>query len=202
MVAKDKRNKRKAKRHAFDRYFTPSHAMTALFDGVPEIGGRSVVDPCAGGTDTAMIRALSERFEAVVTNDIDPSLGCKYNFDASRQQFWDMLGDCEPHVRWAVFNPPFSRWGQIAGFAVKAGYSVACLLRIAALEVVPSRSWLQSNPPNRLHILPRIKFRTGTATDNCCYVWAIWSPVAPSGVSYTPLSGRQKSFFFGETLAA
>lgn len=192
----------KAKRHEFERYFTPSWAMSALLDGVPEIGGSTVIDCCSGGTDTAMIRVLGERFDHVVTNDIDPSVGAKYQLDASRAEFWELMRACEPHAKWTVFNPPFSRWGAICGFAVKAGYSVACLLRIAALEAIPRRSWLVSSPPQRLHILPRIRFRTGSATDNCCYVWAIWSPGIARGVTYANLKVRQKSFFFGEAMAA
>lgn len=193
--------KPRAKRHAFDRYYTPTWAAAALLDSVPELGGKAVLDPCSGGDGAALLRVLNERFGSVITNDIDDSLTARYHLDARRAAFWDLVGECEPLVSWVVFNPPFSSWATICHLAVKAGYSVACLLRIAALEAVPARNWLVTEGPKTLVIQPRIRFRNGSSTDSCCYVWAIWSEHVPPGIRYANPRHRQKSFFFGEVAA-
>lgn len=192
---------RKAERHAFDRYYTPTWAAAALLDTVAEIGGKAVLDPCSGGDGAALLRVLAERFGSVVTNDIDASLSARYHYDATRAAFWDLIQTCEPQVSWVVCNPPFRSWALICHRAVTAGYSVACLLRIAALEAIPARHWLVTDGPRTLVILPRIRFRSGSQTDSCCYVWAIWSRSVPAGVRYADPKHRQKSFHFGEAAA-
>jgi len=163
----------KSARAPLDRYDTPLWMVEALLRHVPEIGGGTLLDPCCGGSSMAW--RLAGRFDRVVLNDIDPQVRCSSHRDLLKSSY--LWSGSEPD--WCVTNPPFSLTGRVINQALHhCRRGVALLLRISALEVCAGREILAIDPPHRLIVLPRFKFRD-RGHDLVTVAWFVWSRQEP-----------------------
>jgi hypothetical protein len=159
----------KSARAPLDRYDTPLWMVEALLRHVPEIGGGTLLDPCCGGSSMAW--RLAGRFDRVVLNDIDPQVPTVSHYDISRSCYIWAGSDAD----WVITNPPFSLSGRVINRALHySRRGVALLMRISALEVCAGREILGIDPPHRLIVLPRFKFRD-RGTDSVTVGWFVWS---------------------------
>lgn len=157
-----------------ERFYTPSWATAVLMARVPEIRGHLLLDPCSG--NGAMAAQVGARFGRVVTNDLDPDAAARLRVDARAGRLWESVS-----FDWCVTNPPFSLAGEMASRALDhAQHGVALFLRLSFLETCKGREFLVADPPRRLLVLPRIRFK-GQGTDKVACGWLIWS--------HKPLSG-------------
>jgi hypothetical protein len=155
-------------RAPLDRYDTAPWMTEVLLREVPEIGGRLLLVPCSGNGQ--MAAQLAPRFGRVITNDVDPKTPARSHRDACRRVLWEL---CVPD--WTIDNPPFVHAGIIGHNAIDYSVrGVALLLPITFSEVCRKREWLTINPPRRLLVLPRHRFR-GQGTDRVTLAWHVWS---------------------------
>lgn len=161
-------------RAPLDRYDTAAWMTEVLLRHVRELRGRLLLDPCAGnGTMAAQLRP---RFQRVITNDLDPRTMTQRHRNACHAGLWE-----EALPDWTVTNPPFSHAGRIARHALDYSLrGVALLLPVTFLEVCKDRLWIDAEPPQRILVLPRTRFR-GQATDRVTVAWHIWSREALRG---------------------
>jgi len=156
-----------SERAPLDRYDTPPFAVALLLRELPELRGRRLFDPCCG--DGRMAAALAGRFEEVITNDIDPQTPTNNHHDLRRRWIWESVAP-----DWTVTNPPFCVVGQAMNLALDySRKGVALLVRLSVLEVCKGRERIEAMPPNRIIVLPRIKFR-GKGTDVVTCAWMVW----------------------------
>jgi len=155
-------------RAPLDRYDTPPWMVAALLREVPEISGRTLLDPCCGNSSMAWM--MRSRFERIVLNDIDQNIPCESHRDLRvSTHLWT---GCDPD--WCVTNPPFSLTGRVINQALQyCRVGVALLLRITALEVCAGREIISYDPPQRLIVLPRFRFRAG-GNDSATVAWLVW----------------------------
>lgn len=181
-------------RREFDRYLTPASAVHSLLATFPEIGGKSCLEACSGNGVLPSI--LSLRFSEVITNDLDRKIGATYALDARKACLYEAIRSDGKLPEWMITNPPYSVWSDIAHQALSQTLDLALLLRVTALEATKKRVWLMGRAPSALLVMPRIKFKGPVGSDNCCYVWAVWSARVPRGIFYPPTDPRQTSLFF------
>ncbi len=161
------------KRRPWDFYPTPAWATEALLRSVPEIGG-PILEPCSGAGD--ITRILITAGHQVATNDLNPRTDADTHEDAA-------IASLRGHD-WIVSNPPFNQAPAIVANAVRhARVGVAMLLRLSFLEPCDNRArWLESHPPDRLLILPRISFTGDGNTDSVTCGWMVWAKIPLSGL--------------------
>jgi hypothetical protein len=149
--------------------------------GEINIYGR-VYEPCCG--DGAIVQALRQlpAVRAVTTNDIDTSCQADRHLDATEITAWAGTFD------WIVTNGPFSDLLLILDHALECCSNVAFLARLSFLEPTAEREYLlESNPPQRVIVLPRYSFRLNDAgklqTDTVTCCWLVWGTAVQPGVS-------------------
>ena len=158
-----------SERAPLDRYDTPPFAVATLLRELPELRGRRLFDPCSGNGQMAQAVAKG-RFAEVITNDIDPSTPTPNHHDLRRRWMWESVGP-----DWCVTNPPFCLLGETFNLALDyTRKGVALLVRLSVLEVCKGRERIELYPPDRMIVLPRIKFR-GQSTDKVTCAWMIWA---------------------------
>lgn len=107
---------------------------------------------------------------AIWTNDIDIYLKADFHHDVTLP--WNFPQQYD----WIVSNPPFNVASQIIPRAWDAAVvGIAMLLRLSYLEPCLDRDqWLESFPPTKLIVLPRISFTGNGKTDNVTCAWMVW----------------------------
>lgn len=156
-----------SERALLDRYDTPLFAVRVLLRELRELGGKRLFDPCSG--DGRMAAALAGRFEEVITNDIDPTAPTPNHHDLCKRWIWESVAP-----DWTVTNPPFCLVGQALNLALDySRKGVALLVRLSVLEVCKGRERIEMMPPDRIVVLPRIKFR-GKGSDLVTCAWMVW----------------------------
>jgi hypothetical protein len=156
-----------------DFYPTPAWATEELLKRVL-IQGR-VFECCVG--DGAMSSVLlKEPGVSVFTNDVDTERPADLHGDAASFPFWSKVDLTRDKFDWVVTNPPFSQAMEILSNAhTYAKRGVAMLLRLSFLEPTEDRgSFLNSNPPDQLIVLPRISFTGDGKTDSVTCAWMVW----------------------------
>ena len=160
----------KSERAPLDRYDTPPFAVALLLRELPELHGRRLFDPCSGNGQMAQAVAKSLRFAEVITNDIDPTAPTPNHHDLRKRWMWESVAP-----DWTVTNPPFCLLGETFNLALDySRKGVALLVRLSVLEVCKGRERIELYPPDRMIVLPRIKFR-GQSTDKVTCAWMIWA---------------------------
>lgn len=155
-------------RHAFDLYETKKHEIGELLSRVPING--PVIEPCCGPGMIA--RALNERGQPTVTNDLNPAHCCHRSEDARKIE-WGREYDRESC--WVVTNPPFKVAHEILVNHRRQGFRCAFYLRLTYLEPTLDRwEWLASHPPDGVIILERTNYKEGSGTDSVTRAWMIW----------------------------
>ncbi len=109
-----------------------------------------------------MAQAVAKgRFAEVITNDIDPTAPTPNHHDLRKRWMWESVAP-----DWCVTNPPFCLLGETFNLALDySRKGVALLVRLSVLEVCKGRERIELYPPDRMIVLPQIKFR-GQGTDN------------------------------------
>jgi hypothetical protein len=175
-------------RDPFDRYWTPVGYTRALLARVP-IGG-VVLEPSAG--EGAIVRALIDHgrpaVREILTRDILPGDYVSKVADMTDASAWAEACDpWLPGIDWVVMNPPFNHAGRFVELALeRAAVGVAALVRLSFLEPVKAReAALVSRPPDRVIVLPRVKFR-GKGSDSVTCAWCVWGRFVRPGVDVVP----------------
>lgn len=163
-------------RRANDFYPTPEWATRLLLSEC-HIAGRLCIELCSG--DDAITRPVkeSERFDRVLTNDIDASRQSDAHYNAADPETYSRYADLGwARPCWIITNPPFGAASLIVPFAYDfATIGIAMLLRLSFLEPVEVRgAWLNEHPPTRLIVLPRISFTGDGKTDSVTCAWMVW----------------------------
>lgn len=157
-----------SERAPLDRYDTPPFAVALLLRELPELRGRRLFDPCSG--NGRMAQAVAGRFAEVITNDIDPTAPTPNHHDLRKRWIWESVAP-----DWTVTNPPFCLLGETLNLSLDySRKGVALLVRLSVLEVCKGRERIELYPPDRMIVLPRIKFR-GQSTDKVTCAWMIWA---------------------------
>jgi hypothetical protein len=135
----------------------------------------TVCEPCAGNGMLAQELGRSPLVTRVITNDVRPEERADLHLDATDPETYSRL----PYTPdWIVTNPPFK--DALAVLAAARGGQkrrrVALLLRLTFLEPTIDRvQYLQSDPPTKLVVMPRARFRTDVkGTDSVTVAWMIW----------------------------
>ena len=155
-------------RAPLDRYDTPRSAVNVLLRELPELSGRRLFDPCSGNGQMAQAVAKG-RFAEVITNDIDPTTPSANHYDLRRRFVWESV-----RPDWTVTNPPFCWAGECWNLAMDhSRKGVALLVRLSFLEVCKGRERIALHPPDRVIVLPRMKF-DGKGADKVTCAWLVW----------------------------
>ena len=168
-------------RRKHDFYETPPHYVKALLRAFPELKSslNVIFEPCVGKG------AISDHFDSVITNDIDPKRRAEYVMDATKGPIWREArarADKDQLFLYVVTNPPFNQAADILRQALKEcpGVMIAMCLRLSFLEpTIERRDLLERHPPSSIIVLPRYSFRLNDkgkrATDNVTCAWMVWN---------------------------
>ena len=155
-------------RAPLDRYDTPRSAVNVLLRELPELRGRRLFDPCSGNGQMAQAVAKG-RFAEVITNDIDPTTPSANHYDLRRRFVWESV-----RPDWTVTNPPFCWAGECWNLAMDySRKGVALLVRLSFLEVCKGGERFALHPPDRVIVMPRMKF-DGKGADKVTCAWLVW----------------------------
>jgi hypothetical protein len=183
----------KVPRDPSDRYWTPVGYTRALLARVPIAG--VVLEPSAG--EGAIVRALIDHgrpaVREIVTRDILPGDYVSKVADMTGASAWAETCDpWLPGIDWVVMNPPFNHAARFVELALeRAAVGVAALVRLSFLEPVKGReAALVSRPPDRVIVLPRVKFR-GKGSDSVTCAWCVWGRFVRPGVDVVPRAELQ-----------
>jgi hypothetical protein len=183
---------RGAERREHDFYSTPEWCTRALFEHLPMLQERLVLDPCAG--DGAILKvAQGYRLEThgIELRDVPMPEGATTWWagrDALLSQQSEVYGYRFSNI---VTNPPYSLAQEfIEAWRDRVHFS-AWLLRLNFLGSQKRAAWFRQRPPARVLILPRRPSFTGGATDSCEYAWMVWD--APEYTDSTKLEWLEVS---------
>ncbi|CAN0210642.1 unnamed protein product [Ectocarpus sp. 12 AP-2014] len=156
------------------RYPSTGFQVRALLEHVDVQGG--VLDCCGAGQD-AVSTVLTARGLRVATNDLSPSLVADTHLDASTDDFAEAYLEDTRRPDWVVTSPPYKNAFFILKQALRVGrVGVAFKLRLTFLEPVKSRGrWLKENPPDRIVMLPRARYRGRKCSST--EAWFVWEAV-------------------------
>lgn len=173
-----------------ERLDTPAWVTRALLYGYPDMGGQTIIEPCAGSG--MMVDVLKENTDNnVLGYDIAPRRGDIHESNTTSIVFWTIIAHemRERRELWAVVtNPPFSLATVLLKriFQVDAKALVCLLLRLSWLEAVAERA--DAPDPDAIIVVPRPKFiespqykaareAAGKAWggDNVTCAWCIWN---------------------------
>lgn len=168
-------------RNELDFYETPPWKVFCLLDYSPiPIEGR-VLDLTAGRAAIASALKKERPDLQVRTNDLNPSFGCHYSFDARN------LADYpKESFDWVITNPPYLRSEEIVRPALEfARKGVALLLRSSWSELTPNRfSLLRQIEPIIINVSRRYCWRRSKRgywqTDSAVHWWFIWDKESPA----------------------
>lgn len=161
-------------RRKLDGYNTDPRVADALVKVLPDLSGKTVLEPHAGGG--AFCRALIKHHLGVnlTALDIDPGVKALHEGPWTKAQgdFLEWSGRAD----WIIGNPPYSE----AAAHIRQGLQVATeglafLLRVSILGSVKRRELWAAFPPAEVRVLtPRPSF-TGGGNDTSEYAWVVWS---------------------------
>lgn len=169
---------RGAERREHDFYATPEWCTRALFEHLPMLQERPVLDPCAGdGAILKVAQTYGVATHGIELRDVPMPEGAT-TWWAGRDAL--EVAPSTPRAQyWAgplnlVTNPPYSLAQEfIEAWRERVRFS-AWLLRLNFLGSQKRAAWFRQRPPARVLILPRRPSFTGGATDSCEYAWMVW----------------------------
>lgn len=162
-------------RHPLNFYESPSWFTTEMLRYVNLSG--VIGEPCTGHGAIASLLQYCPNIK-IWTNDIDPNKPADFHYDATLNESWEKLPECD----WVVTNPPYSDFAApiIINAHAKTRVGVVAFLLTSFLEPCSDRSsFLENYPPSLVLTYPRYCFRKDKAgkrwsTDNItisCFVW-------------------------------
>jgi hypothetical protein len=177
------------RRRRLDFYPTPGWAADVLWRRIPirtesprAWTQHSWAEPCVGAGD--LIRPIAP--PPFWTNDVDVDRNATFHRNAADAAEWETF----PIVDWIVSNPPFNVANHVLRNALaftrrhgRTGNGVAMLLRLSFLEPCGDRrGLLETDPPTRIVVLPRISFTGDRKTDSVTCAWMIWAANVEPGI--------------------
>jgi hypothetical protein len=171
-----------------DVAYTPDDVARALVGVIaPEVFGRWVWEPCAGGG--AFVRALHGANAHVLASDTDDCYGWMPDGATFSACPWNALdgvptGQQRPDA--TITNPPFSILDDLIPVLLDSTDEMVALLLIGQWFAPASRDylWERAVPDQTYWIRERIAFtgsgRDGKSTDMREYAWVVWRKRAGS----------------------
>lgn len=158
-----------AVRDPLDRDYTPAAVAEALVSRIPLPRSTCALEPAAGGL--AIARPLAQRFDTVITNDVDPASPADGCCDFLAPSFYGG-GDRFDLI---VTNPPFNLAEAFLRQSLALADHVVFLIRVGFLGSRKRAPLWELYPADGIKLFtPRPGFRHGAGTDMTEYVAAFW----------------------------